>query len=374
MTSRADEEADRLLVLRRLSEQARGRRARPGPGRFARAERPTGPDRLSDFRRCGCVQARRRAVARPDGRLLHADRRRSVRLRPDRRRQCDERRLRDGRSSAHGARHGGFPERRRPVILATIFKGGLDKLAEAGVALLGGHTVQDAEIKFGYAVTGEVPTGRHLVERRRAAGRRAPPDQAARHRHRRRPRSSSIARLPTSIEAAIRSMTTLNRRRRRSLQALPPGAVHACTDVTGFGLIGHAIGDGGRKRVHARAFEAAMRFRCCRASGRWSRATFRAVAGRTRSTLARAPSFDRPRPGTGRSCFLRSADLRRALVRLLRREQARSSGDCPQGCRGAAPPGSGGCSPARAGARVTLCEPHAGVAEPWQFRPPNGIN
>ena len=88
MTEQRDEAADRLFVVRRLSEQARGKRARPGPGRFARAERPTGPDRLSDIRRCGCVPARQRAVARPDSRFLYSDRRRSVRLRPDRRRQC----------------------------------------------------------------------------------------------------------------------------------------------------------------------------------------------------------------------------------------------------------------------------------------------
>ena len=66
-----------------------------------------------------------------------------------------------------------------------IFAGGLDKLREAGVALLGGHTVQDQEIKFGYAVTGEVDPAPVLGERRRAARRRADPDQAARHRRHR---------------------------------------------------------------------------------------------------------------------------------------------------------------------------------------------
>ena len=56
--------------------------------------------------------------------------------------------------------------------------------SEAGVALLGGHTVQDTEIKFGYAVTGEVAPVARLVERRRAARATCSPDQAARHRHR----------------------------------------------------------------------------------------------------------------------------------------------------------------------------------------------
>ena len=81
-------------------------------------------------------------------------------VRPDRRRQRDERRLRDGRTSADRARDRRLSERGDRSILSTIFKGGLDKLAEAGVALLGGHTVQDTEIKFGYAITGEVLTSR----------------------------------------------------------------------------------------------------------------------------------------------------------------------------------------------------------------------
>ena len=50
----------------------------------------------------------------------------------------------------------GFPKDADRAVLGTIFAGGLDKLPAAGVALLGGHTVQDQEIKFGYAVTGEV--------------------------------------------------------------------------------------------------------------------------------------------------------------------------------------------------------------------------
>ena len=50
----------------------------------------------------------------------------------------------------------GFPKDLDTAVIGTIFKGGVDKLQRAGVALLGGHTVQDQEIKFGYAVTGEV--------------------------------------------------------------------------------------------------------------------------------------------------------------------------------------------------------------------------
>ncbi len=132
-----------------------------------------------------------------------------------------------------------FPKDADRSVLATIFKGGLDKLTEAGVALLGGHTVQDTEIKFGYAITGEVLTAAIWSNAGAQAGdelfltkalgtgiistaikfERAPAEAAA---------------------AAVRSMITLNRLAADALQSLPAGVVHACTDVTGFGLIGHA--------------------------------------------------------------------------------------------------------------------------------------
>ena len=142
-----------------------------------------------------------------------------------------------------------FPEGgpRAAAPSAPIFRGGFDKLREAGVALLGGHTVQDQEIKFGYAVTGAIDPARVLAERRRARratccsspSRSAPASSA--------PRSSSTARRPALADAAVPSMRTLNRAAAEALQALPAGAVHACTDVTGFGLVGHATRDGARR-------------------------------------------------------------------------------------------------------------------------------
>ena len=54
----------------------------------------------------------------------------------------------------------GFPKEADRSVLKAIFAGGLAKLEEAGVALLGGHTVQDQEIKFGYSITGEVDARR----------------------------------------------------------------------------------------------------------------------------------------------------------------------------------------------------------------------
>jgi selenide,water dikinase len=132
-----------------------------------------------------------------------------------------------------------FPKDADRAILQQIFAGGLDKLREAGVALLGGHTVQDAEIKFGYAVTGEVHPDRVL-----ANGGALPGDVliltkalgtgviATALKFGRAPREA--------VEAATRSMITLNRAAGTVLARLDAGIVHACTDITGFGLIGHA--------------------------------------------------------------------------------------------------------------------------------------
>ena len=132
-----------------------------------------------------------------------------------------------------------FPKDAERTILQEIFAGGLDKLREAGVALLGGHTVQDSEIKFGYAITGEVDPARVLAN----AGAR-PGDVLLLTK----PLGTGIiatalkfGRAPqAAIDAATRSMATLNRAAAGVLERVAPGVVHACTDITGFGLIGHA--------------------------------------------------------------------------------------------------------------------------------------
>ena len=132
-----------------------------------------------------------------------------------------------------------FPKDAEPDVLKEIFAGGLAKLREAGVALLGGHTVQDSEIKFGYAVTGEVEADRVLANAGAAPGDALVLTKAL--------GTGIIAtalkfgRAPQpAIDAAIRSMLTLNAAASQALTSLPAGAVHACTDITGFGLIGHA--------------------------------------------------------------------------------------------------------------------------------------
>ncbi len=132
-----------------------------------------------------------------------------------------------------------FPKDADPEILATIFRGGLQTLQDAGVALLGGHTVQDPEIKFGYSVTGEINPARIWTNAGAQDG-----DLLLLTK----PLGTGVVstaikfdRAPAAaVDAAIRSMTTTNRSAAEALAALPDGAVHACTDITGFGLIGHA--------------------------------------------------------------------------------------------------------------------------------------
>ena len=124
-------------------------------------------------------------------------------------------------------------------VIRQIFLGGHDMLRDAGVALLGGHTVTDQEIKFGYAVTGAIDPSRVLTNAGARAGDVLVLTKAL--------GTGIIAtalkfdRAPGAAkDAAIRSMTTLNRAAAEAINSLPPGAVNACTDITGFGLAGHA--------------------------------------------------------------------------------------------------------------------------------------
>ncbi len=126
--------------------------------------------------------------------------------------------------------------------IAQIFRGGFDKLREAGVALLGGHTVQDREIKFGYAVTGAIDPKRILTN----AGAR-PGDRLILTK----PLGTGVVGTAIKfgrasqhvIDFAVEQMKTLNKTAAEAIAAAPadtPSEVHACTDITGFGFAGHA--------------------------------------------------------------------------------------------------------------------------------------
>jgi selenide,water dikinase len=129
-----------------------------------------------------------------------------------------------------------FPRELPVEILGEILRGGMEKAAEAGVVVVGGHTLADEEIKFGMAVTGVIHPDRIW----RNVGAR-PGDVLVLTK----PLGTAIvttaakrgAAVDDALAAAITSMTTLNA---SAARALRPFDVHACTDVTGFGLMGHA--------------------------------------------------------------------------------------------------------------------------------------
>ena len=131
----------------------------------------------------------------------------------------------------------GFPQTGRDIsILERILKGGFSKMQEAGCSVIGGHSIGDEEIKFGYAVTGTInparvlsnatarPGDRLLLTKRLGTGiiSTALKKNAA----------SDVA-----VRAAIESMSTLNR---TASDTALKFEVHAATDITGFGLLGHA--------------------------------------------------------------------------------------------------------------------------------------
>lgn len=131
----------------------------------------------------------------------------------------------------------GFPDQGLDdETIRQIFLGGFDQLRTAGVALLGGHTVRDKEIKFGYAVTGAIDPNRIWTN----TGAR-PGDVLFLTK----PLGTGIVgtaikngRAPEGLVAqAVAAMRTLNK---AAAEALADLQVHACTDITGFGLVGHA--------------------------------------------------------------------------------------------------------------------------------------
>ena len=129
-----------------------------------------------------------------------------------------------------------FPSDLPTDLLSAIFEGGASKVTEAGGVIAGGHTVTDDEPKYGLCVTGMIHPQRILTK----AG--AEPGDLL---FLTKPLGTGVittaikqeAALPSHAQAAVDSMLTLNRT--ASLAARSVG-VHACTDVTGFGLLGHA--------------------------------------------------------------------------------------------------------------------------------------
>jgi selenide,water dikinase len=120
--------------------------------------------------------------------------------------------------------------------LEEILKGGAEKMREADCAILGGHSVADEEIKFGYAVTGTI----HPARVKANAGARAGDMLVFTKRLGTGVISTALKRgvaREAHVAGAIASMLTLNR---KACEAMLAYDLHGCTDVTGFGMIGHA--------------------------------------------------------------------------------------------------------------------------------------
>jgi selenide,water dikinase len=146
-----------------------------------------------------------------------------------------------------------FPDKGDLDVLERILAGGLSKMMEAGCAVIGGHSVRDPEIKFGYAVTGTIHPERVWANSTAREGDRLVLTKALGTGV----ISTAIKRgeaRPSWIDAATKSMTTLNA---RGAEVATTGKfrIHAATDITGFGLIGHlremANGSGLSIRIHS---------------------------------------------------------------------------------------------------------------------------
>jgi len=129
-----------------------------------------------------------------------------------------------------------FPAKDMDIsVLRRIIEGGLDKMREAGVVLVGGHTVEDAELKYGLSVTGYIHPDRVLTKKNLKVG-----DLLILTKR------LGTGIIGTAIKGALasqeitdkvtRAMATLNKGAAEVMQDYP---VHACTDITGFGFLGH---------------------------------------------------------------------------------------------------------------------------------------
>jgi selenide,water dikinase len=137
----------------------------------------------------------------------------------------------------------GFPEKGDPAILEQIVRGGLDKMNEAECTVIGGHSIRNDDIQFGYAVSGVV----NPLQIWRNVGMQTNDELLLT-----KPIGTGVISTALkkeraskeSLEAAIAAMSRLNRAAADALHEVEykcgPHSIHAVTDVTGFGLLGHA--------------------------------------------------------------------------------------------------------------------------------------
>ena len=132
----------------------------------------------------------------------------------------------------------GFPNSLPKEILGTILQGGYAKAQEASCLIVGGHTVDDEEPKYGMAVVGTVTPGQQVTNASAKPG-----DQLVLTK----PLGTGVITTAAKqgvvsdevLQGAVDTMATLNQRASEAMMEVGP---HACTDVTGFGLMGHLEG------------------------------------------------------------------------------------------------------------------------------------
>ncbi len=130
----------------------------------------------------------------------------------------------------------GFPEKRLPLdVLKRILQGAADKAREAGIDIIGGHTVEDSEPKFGLAVTGLIDPQKILTNARAQAGDAIILTKPV-----------GLGIITTAIKRGLvekstedRAINIMGQLNREAAEVMQEFEIHACTDVTGFGLLGH---------------------------------------------------------------------------------------------------------------------------------------
>jgi selenide,water dikinase len=121
-------------------------------------------------------------------------------------------------------------------ILREILKGGIEKMREAGVVLVGGHSVEDPELKYGLSVTGVIHPDRVIMNN----GARVGDKLILTKRLGTGIISTALKDGKASEQAVARSVSSMATLNRKASELMLTVDVHACTDVTGFGLLGHA--------------------------------------------------------------------------------------------------------------------------------------
>ena len=174
-------------------------------------------------------------------------------------------------------------------LLFQMMSGAIEVLNEANCALVGGHTGEGKELALGFAVNGLIDEiWRGDAQRRHAAGRRADPDQTDRHRH------------AVCCARAARGQRPLDRRRAHSMcqsnrlgaQCLREHGATACTDLTGFGLLGHLV-----EMTRPSGVDAELESRSAAAAG-WRAKTVAAGILSSLQPRERAPAPCAPQSGS----------------------------------------------------------------------------